>query len=254
MKISIIVAILTLLLIPSAFSEGEVLRYLYSTSNEDLQNNKISYEILFDETIRNGDLFESRIYLDDTQIGEICSRELEFTEEIIFRKITCEVPELQDGEYLFVGTISREGQIIHSATSKEYILGDTLSSLTFEDLGSQTLVKISIANKQVGQEIIHDIPKEVLAKITDETKSIISSSHDFRILRENPIIAWDLDTVEGDEIEYRVQGNLDPEIKEEFKLKIQEKTQETKILEYILIGTILLILLLTAKPLFRKKK
>jgi len=254
MKFKTFLLFFLIVIIPNAFSQESSFNYVSFLNDENSQMNKVSYEIVFNNEIHVGDRFAVDTYFNGKKQNTLCEKKLDFDKSTLFRKITCEVPKLGEGEYLFVGTISRDNQVIQQRVNKEYISDSSSASLDFKEENEKTIVSIKVQKNLTNKELVHYIPKTVLPKITKNNKAQLESSQDFRIIKEDPIIAWDLEATNSDEIQYKVQGKIDPKVKKEFTIKIQEKTKETKNLEYILIFAIVVVIILILSPLFKKSK
>ena len=244
--------IFLLLISVLSVSAEENLYYLYFYQDTGSETNKISYEVQ-NKNIQSGDIFQLQI---DRSTGaeDICKKQLNFDSNAIFKKITCEVPKkYNNGNYAFISQIIRDGEVINEEINVIYISEDLQGGISFTDLGTSTLVTIDIKEKSETPLTVESfIPKEVIESLTEENKyTLISSDLEYKILEEDPLIAWTVDKAPT-QINYTINKKVDTVNQKDFKVEIKEDNY-LKNLKYIIVMLIVIILIAAFKPLYSKK-
>lgn len=229
--------------------------YLNFYEDNTSSKNKISYELTKSQfsDLATGDKFRLDIYFDDAIVDDSCSKAIEFKETTFYKKITCEIDKLGPGNYVFVGQILRDDKIINKVITKQIISNSGTASLNYKILENSTQIEIQVDSNSENLKIINTIPKEIIAKITEETKTqLINSKQDFEIIESDPIIAWNIDKAPKT-IEYEINSKANIKDLENMEIELQEQTSYTY-LTYILYTLIIIIILVLLKPIFKKNK
>lgn len=227
--------------------------YLYFDIDNNSLTNKVAYEIT------NGD--ESYMYLqmniifNNQSIEDKCLKQLNLSKDTIFKKITCEVPKLGEGEYILNASIlDVDNNVLMTVISKEYIFKDSWATLKIADLeNNRTEIIIEVNGIDKNLLVQSYIPKSVIEYLDNTNRyDLIETKDDYMILDADPLIAWDIDRPPRT-INYTVNKKITQLQKNEFKIDIVE-TKTFKMFRYIVFCCILVIVLLVFKPLFSNVK
>jgi len=228
------------------------LNYLHFTLDENSNTNKISFELLFNNNIKKGDIFELNIYYKD-EFKITCKNILDVSEDTKYTKITCEVPKLGDGKYDFKGKILREDKTILTFKETEFISNNLNFNINFDmSKKDSTPISIKIGGNSENITIENFIPKEVIEELTEENKNqLILSEKEFTIIDSDPLIAWNIERTPT-EINYTINKKISKKDTEKFKIGVKDN-KTFNYMKYIVFFLIVLIILFLSKPLFIKK-
>ncbi|MFW5705100.1 MAG: hypothetical protein ACOCXG_04640 [Nanoarchaeota archaeon] len=232
---------------------GGSLSYLYLYADESSQMNKVSYEILNDEVIKSGDVFNLEVYSQGKLIDNECVMDINFEDNTIFKKKICNVPKIE-GEYVFVAKIVRDGEVIETETSSELVLEDIQVTQEFVSNENATQVILKFNEGRTKSFVLEqEIPKEVIKLLTEENRDeLIISSKEFIIIKEDPLIAWHVEPEES-EINFTINKKTTSEEQVKFKLSSAEDSS-FKIVKYSMFVLILFLLMFLFKGVILKKR
>lgn len=203
---------------------------------------------------------EESFHINLTHDGEskrVCQKDLKKKEGEFSKYITCNIQSKGPGRYVFDAKVINENTTIDSETSIVNFGSKKNEStlISFIDLeGNKTKVSLHIKGEYEEDVILeHIIPKTVIEEINSSNKDdVINTSEEFTILREDPVIAWNVDETPS-KVNYTVSKNIDKSSKEGFKVGVEEKSS-IKYLQYISVLIIVVIIAIVFKPLISKKK
>ena len=235
--------------------------FVYSNFLEykNSSTNKIGYIIYYDKSIEGNLSFNLNLKFNDKNYDKICNYDLEINKNTIFRKIVCEIPKLGTGTYEFKANLIKGVKIvgalnnIYEIKPKILKINNSNSTILFEYLNdNQTKITLNIL--EVGENFIieNEIPKEVIKFLDENNKDeLISSNLTYKILKNDPLIAWTVDKVPT-KIEYKINKKVNSSDIKNFKLEIKEN-KSLKLFKNIALILIVIILILILKPLIKRK-
>lgn len=185
-----------------------------------------------------------------------CSNSIEFQNNLTYqKKVYCSIPKQElNGVYTaYVELINKSTNEKLYNFSKEFFYNskDQFAITTFKNTQNGTVVSIDLRYENISSEtiILHDIPKGVLENITrDQKDSLIQSSKEFEIVRENPIISWKVDN-RDDKIEYTI---INKSVNNSYKNQFKTYPSEDESITIVVIFSIIVLLIIIFLPLFRK--
>ena len=234
------------------------LNHLYLNIDDGSKTSKISYELIIDnnEFSQDKDLvFYLNVIHNEKSSGINCSKSIIYTNITKFKKITCELPVLDDGDYVFNATISDDNEVLLVETiTYKSIFKNSIPEMKFVDIGNnQTEITILIREEYENIIIENEIPKGVIEVLNEENQnSLIETSLEYTILKEDPLIAWSVDRTPIN-ITYKINKKISVEDQNDFKLKISQTSPVVKILKYVLFALIIIIIGFMFKPVIKKK-
>lgn len=229
---------------------GNIADYLYFVEGNETSKHKISYSI-DNEPDKKGLFFVLDVYYKD-EVFETCRKSLDFEDDVIFKKITCEFEDMGDGEYKFIGKVMFENNELESVVNNIYLYDSVKGDMKFIVKDKETLIFINIDGNGEDMLVKQRIPKEVIELLTHENKeSLVHSDIPYDILEEDPLIAWNIKETPSS-INYTIKKKVSPADQEKFGLEITENSylQSMEILTYFLVFVFLLLIFM---PLVRKK-
>jgi len=252
-----LLSILFLVMTTTSFAEsqedfGDKLNYLYFYLDNSSQTNKIAYDVLFDD-VRISKL-ESDIYYNN-ELVDSCNYDFTGIDSMSYVKVICEIDKLGDGVYTFKSRlIDNNENILVSKENNESIYSNTNAQISFIDLeGNRTTVVLTIEGTGENIFVNHTIPKEVIPSLTENTKdTLIKTDSDFKILNEDPLIAWTVDKAPA-KINYTINKKISDEDKQKFQVELSED-ENFQSLKLVILGLIILIVGITLKPMLKKSK
>jgi hypothetical protein len=218
---------------------------------DNLSSNKVSYSIRVENQINYS--FEMDYYYNG-ELLDTCDKSIFLDEGEVFKKVTCDVKKMGDGEYVFDAFL-KSSQSNYSYFSYEsiYLFNDTRAEMDFEVLDDKTNIVITIDGNYEDVVVKQEIPKSVIEILNSDNKDeLIDSELDYYILKEDPLIAWNVDRVPST-VNYTINKQISEEDKKKFKLEVSQK-RSFKMLKYAIFVLILVILVVAFKPVFLKKK
>jgi len=239
-----------------AAQNNKQLKYLYLHMDKNSQTNKVSYELNFNNQEAVDTLkFKMQTLFNGKKINKTCSKTIKQEENTIYKKITCEIPKLGNGEYTFIAELkNNQNEIITKLTNYEYIYENSIPKIVFKEIGDdKTQVTITIEEKFENIIIQSKIPKEVIENLNKKNKDeLITASQEYKIIKADPLIAWSLDRTPAN-VTYTINKKVTIDDQKKFKVQIKENSFLTKGLKYIMFILILIIIGFIFKPIISKK-
>lgn len=246
-----VIGILLLLVIPLGFSSYENYIDFYDITKEDSLY-YVSYDFDFRGNFSEEEYFEVELLYEDQPQGKICNKQINTAEESIFQKITCQFEHRGPGEYTLRHYIKNQNDTLYEFESSFYEQDEAYGYYDFKNRGENgTEVVVKIRGNISDAVVYSDIPSSVISNLNEENKDdLISSQREFTIIEENPLIAWNVESVPED-ISYEVKKNISQKQQEEFSLKITQSSKFS-IVKYLSGFGIFLILFIIFIPVIRK--
>ena len=242
------------------------MQMLFSVSSQDIyisgvgyssQNyiDKIGIVVLNNGNIQDNDMLIVEFTFNKEMLENTCKHEIIFNSKNSYNKnIYCPIPSQEtNGLYSANIKLQRNEKTLLELEPYEFYYNsmNSFSKTTFTNTPQGTQVQISLPqNIEIGDIIHHEIPKEVIPLITPQTQdSLISSEKKFKIIKQDPIIAWEV-TSKSETIEYVV---LNSTINETQKVDFKTYAKEERPLSTLVIFSIVGLLVIIFVPLFFKK-
>lgn len=216
---------------------------------DDEQTNKVSYSIKVEpDTPYN---FELNYYYNEKFV-DTCSKEISINDDEMFKKVTCEIQKLGDGEYIFDANLySSQTDFQINIFEKAYIYRNSVAFIHFEDLDESTKITITVDGLHEKLQVQSYIPKEVIAYLDDSNKDeLIESQLEYEILESDPLIAWNVQDTPT-QINYTINKKITEEQRKQFKVEITQ-TKGFAFAKYIIFALIIIIIGLLIKPMLKK--
>lgn len=234
-------------------SSQDGFKFLNFNTNPELEKFLLSYEINYLGEFEEEDFFKIDFYFNGKFEKTICYEPLNYEFDLIFLKKTCEVEKLGPGEYQFLAYVLRDGIVYKYLYNNHFISDNGLVELSFEDLENGTLVNIFVDSQLDEVTLYHDIPKSVIERLTYENReSLIDTEFDYVIIKENPLIAWNIQSPPKN-VSYKLNKQLTEEEKLNFRVDMEE-TPQFLFFKYFVMLLFVLVLILIFRPLIKKKK
>ncbi|MCH8519382.1 MAG: hypothetical protein LAT82_01365 [Nanoarchaeota archaeon] len=226
--------------------------YITSISKDsDFVPQRIGLVVENSDLILENDKLKISFIFENQKVLEHCNHNLNFLEESSSHRIVyCPIPTqdisgiyevqiflIRNGEEILIGNDS-----FYYNSPKQNIVHD------FKNTPQGTLVTIKITDENIEFpfRLFHEIPKEVIDRITKDTiNTLISSEQEFKIERENPIISWEV-TSREQQIDYVI---LDKEVSDDVKNDFKSYPYQENTLNFIVVFSILILLLIIFVPL-----
>ena len=190
-----------------------------------------------------------------------CSHNIIFEDNLKYqKKVYCDIPKQEEnGMYTAIIKLS-------NPTSNEelYMINETFfydskesyALLSFQENDRGTQVTIDLSNENISDDttIYHDIPREVINSITPENKDlVIDSDKEFKIIEQNPIISWNVDS-RDERIEYIILNkSVDESLKKQFQTYPSENDSITTVVIFSIVVLLIIIFLPLLKNIRNKK-
>jgi len=250
---SYLVLLLFSLSIAHSVSQSDDLKFLDFYLENESNIYKISYEINSFEKFLPTDKFILKVYRDDELTTDNCEYELDFSDETFYRQLTCEIQNLGQGNYVFLASIVRGGEIIEDVVSRQSIFDGVKTNIEFRNYGDSATIFLTVDGVGENLRIVNTLPKEVIEILNDENKNeLIESDFDYKILEEDPIIAWSVDKAPA-KINYTIKSKVKDSDLERIEIDVTTNPS-FKYLIYLVYILIIVIVFKTLKPAFKKKK
>ncbi|MFT4244713.1 MAG: hypothetical protein ACMXYB_04650 [Candidatus Woesearchaeota archaeon] len=255
-QLLLLLCLINLFLIEFSFSNSfEDSIYISSISkDQNFIPQRVGLIIENSELIRTGDVLQFSFLFDNKQVKEKCSHSINFINSNSSHRIVyCPIPTQENsGIYNIKISLLRNDKELYSFEDLLYYNSPNLSTaIQFERVSEGTRVSIKIIDEELDFPIkfLHEIPKKVLERLTLENKnSKIKSNLTFKIERENPIISWEVYSREQ-QIDYIL---LDREVDELSKSEFNTYPYTENTLNFVVIFSILILLIIIFIPLFFK--
>ena len=259
---NILVKIVSIFIILSvlsmSFGTNITVKDIYVSGASYSQNqvlDKVGVVVLNNGKFENQDVLQIDYKFNDKILANKCQHTLIFSDNSSFqKKIYCPIPtQFENGLYSIEVSVLRDENELIKLESIEFFYDSTQSFATtrFTQTPEGTKVKIYLPdNLSDGDIIQHEIPKEVLERVTLLNKDqVIQSQKEFIIIQEDPIIAWEVSSKE-ESIEYTIVNKT---VSEEEKLGFETSKQEENSITIIAIFIIIVLLIIIFVPFFFKK-
>lgn len=249
----VLVGILIFTMSVSVFSyDNENIEYLYFDYNDVEYSGVIAYSLFYNENLNVGDVFKLDVFHND-EMFDVCEIKLDYSSQDIFEKITCDVVNIENGEYLFDAKIIRNDEIIFQVKNVENFFDKVKANIEFNVIGNKTEIIINVDGEGDSLRVYHEIPKSAIASLTEDNRNdLINTDFEFEIIEEDPLIAWNVEEIPTT-INYTMNKKITREDMENFNVSITEN-EEFKLFKYIIVGLIILIVIISLKPIVKKKK
>ena len=234
-------------------NNNNFVKFLYFNT-ENINTSVVAYNLDYrNDNIRLGDVFKLDIY-HNSKLIQSYNKTFIFDEPKLFEKSIFDVGKLMNGEYTFNMTLYRNNSIILNSKVNKFYYNDIVSDLNFIVKGNTTEIIMNIDG--VGEDMIVylKIPKEVITNLNSKNKdNLIYSKQDFKIIKEDPLIAWNLEKVPT-QLNYTINKKISSSEQDKFKISVSPNSNYNFI-KIIIIILILLIIIVSLKPLkYGKKK
>ncbi len=240
--------------------KGSNLDFLKIYSNPNIEFNKISYEVMFNDNILDSDNFILEIYkLENNEfnlISTICNQKLSRTDDSVYRKITCDLSKNYSGFYLFKGKIFRNSELIDESVKLLNLNSDFNVEFNNVELGTKIIMHIYEGNLSSNFKVLNEIPKEIISELNEDNwdSYILDYNANYSILKSDPLIAWNIEKRPTD-VEYTINKKIDREDLTKFKIEVEleeDSLFSSTLFNYIILFLILLLIIMMVKPKFKK--
>jgi hypothetical protein len=170
-----------------------------------------------------------------------------------FRQVFCKIIPSGSGVYTFKISL-RNGDLNINKKNSEYLSFNKNNSYAYNefiDLGNKTVVLVHVYSNQ-SSVVKQLIPKSVISNIKKES-NLITSSKNYTIIKEDPIIAWNVENP-PETINYTINKKINENEKKEFKVSISPATKTIKYTKYVVGFLIGLIIIIAFLPIIKRKK
>jgi len=234
--------------------------YLNFEENTNSSNYIVSYEILYNKNIEGNIDFNLELIYNDNLKKNLCVQNLEINNNLIFKKVNCNIPKLGSGNYLLKAILIKDKKIV-GALENSYTINSIIvkennsnSQISFEEIeGNKTRITIEILEEGKNLIVLTKIPKEVIENLNEDNKnSLIETQLDYEIIESDPVIAWNIEN-SPTKINYTINKKIEEKDMKNFKLEIKD-TQNFQIFKYLIFFLIFIILILIIKPIIFKSK
>lgn len=234
--------------------DDEGLRFLSFFDEGEGNGFEVSYEVAGEDFYMLGDLFELDFMYEGKLFENVCVRDLNFDEGVVFTKIVCDVDDLGDGRYVFFAKILREGEVLAEDVNQNFLFGEIVAVLSFEVLDNDyTFVKIDVVGEGENLVVENRIPKDVISFIDENNKAeYIVSDFEYEILESDPLIAWNVEKAPVS-INYTIKTKVMKAAEKSFEIGIVE-SRGFGLLEVFLFASILFFVGLIFWPFFCKDR
>lgn len=242
--------LLTLISLVSAAQDEPLVESLYLIdSGEKYQVAfAFNYELIPKTAVFDVDLYINSVLREDG----LCAQDF-LNVNGLYGKVICPIEKFGEGNYKLEGQIrDEEGEVISKSTFVFSNYNKAVSYYEFEEIDGETLIKIKIEGEGENVEVLSEIPKEVIELLTLENKdSLIESDLEYEIIKEDPLIAWNVDKIPKD-INYTIKKEISIEDRNNFGLEIRDAAG-SNVLIYFVFFLLILVLYLSFKPALNKK-
>lgn len=257
-KLVILLMIYSFLLVSSSYSNtvdySDLIYFSSITQDSDFVPQRISVIVENQNVFTNEDTLTFEFYFNGEQLDSVCNHKIDFIQSTsTHRIIYCPIPKLENSGVLEYKIILKnageshtviEDSIFYSSSNEEVSL-----MFTNDPRGTRVSLKVIGDDIEFPVKIFHEIPKTVIEEITKENADeLIFSEQNFVIERENPIISWEV-TSREQQIDYVL---LNQEIDSDTKAQFRTYSHQENTLNFIVIFTILILLIIIFVPLIFK--
>lgn len=251
-KITCFITFLMLLFLSLSYASNEGFEFISFEKPQNSNSFKLNYGLSYLGEYEENDYFKVDFYFNNSYDSVLCSKTLNLDEDMIFSRKTCDVEDMGSGTYQFIGYVLRDGLVYKKHISTHYLNKDSNSNIEFIDYENQTQVNIYVDSNLEKVTLYHDIPKEVIPRLTYENMGqYITSSMEFEIIEENPLIAWNLEAPPKN-VSYKLNKKLSDEEKLKFKVNIEE-TKSFLFFKFLTSALILILVILIFRPILENQ-
>lgn len=233
-------------------TNDEKLSYLYFFEDSNSLYNKVAYKI--DNSYEIYNRFEMNIYYENRLVDKECIKDIVFDKNSIFQKITCEIPKLGYGKYVFDSFLKKDDKIIKRQVNQVYLNNDENLEIKFFDNkeNNKTYFIIDINSKNASFVEL-EIPKSVIKYLDEKNKDeLLKSNFDYQIIENDPLIAWHIEKPPA-KINSTFNKKISYDARKDFNLKVK-KSSSFKFLKILIFLIIILMVGFLIYPIFKNKK
>ena len=253
-----LLSLVFIVLVSNSYSnvlEFEELIYVSSISLDDnFIPQRISVIVENSNRFTETDSLEFSFFFEGEKLNSRCFHTIDFVDSTsTHRIIYCPIPQIDSsGELSYYVNLNHLGESIQVIQdSIFYSSPQEEVSMRFREDSRGTLVSLKVIGDDIEfpVKIFHEIPKEVIERLTSENvDDLIFSQRDFTIERENPIISWEV-TSREQQVDYVL---LDQQLDSNTKAQFRTYSHQENTLNFIVIFTILILLIIIFVPLILK--